>query len=73
MPNLTIDCRCCVQVIDSGNGIRLMISGFAVFASEDSKAGRLRSGVFLVGDTNCIVPRLDALQERINGCIRERR
>jgi hypothetical protein len=50
-----------------------MISGCAVFASENSKAGRLKSGVSPAGDINCIVPRLDALQDRINGIIREHR
>ena len=48
-----------------------MSSVFAVFASENSKAGRLRFGGSLVGDINSIVPRLGVLQDRINGFIRE--
>jgi hypothetical protein len=73
MLNSMIDCRSCVREIDSGNGIRSMISGFAAFASENSKADKLRFGVSLAADTNCIVPPLDALQGRIDGFIRERR
>jgi hypothetical protein len=73
MSNSTIDCRSCVQEIDSGNGIRSMISGFAAFASENSKPGRLRFGVSPAADINCIVPLLDARQDRINGFIRDRR
>jgi hypothetical protein len=61
-----------VQEIDSGDGNRSTISGFAVFASENSNAVRLKSGVFLVADINCIVRPLDAIQDRINGFIRER-
>ena len=57
--------------IDSGNGIRSTISGFVVFASENSKAGRLRSDVSLAADIKCIVPLLDVLQDRINGFIHE--
>jgi hypothetical protein len=49
-----------------------MINGFAVFASESSKADRLRFGVSPAADTNCLVPHLDALQDRINGFIRKR-
>ena len=48
-----------------------MISGFAVFANENSKADRLRFGVSRAADINCIVPRLDALQDPINGFTRE--
>jgi hypothetical protein len=72
MLNSTIDFRSCGQEIDSGNGIRSMINEFAVSARENSKADRLRFGVFLVADINCIVPLLDALQDHINGFIRER-
>jgi hypothetical protein len=68
-----IACRSCVRVIDLGNGIRWMISGFAAFASESSKADRLRFAVSRAADINCIVPHLDALQNRSNGFIRERR
>ena len=49
-----------------------MITAFAVCASENSKAGRLKSGVSQAADINCIVLPLDALQDRINGFIRER-
>jgi hypothetical protein len=68
-----IACRSCVQVIGSENGIRSTITVFAVFASENSKAGRLRSGVFPAADTNSIVPLLDVLHDRTNGFIRKRR
>jgi hypothetical protein len=50
-----------------------MISAFAAFASESSKAGRLRSGAFLVTDTNFVVLHLGVLQDRINGFIYEQR
>jgi hypothetical protein len=50
-----------------------MISGFAAFASESSKAGRLKSGVYPAADASCIVPRLDAVQGRTNGFIGEHR
>jgi hypothetical protein len=73
MSNSTIDCRSCVREIDSENGIRSTISGFAEFASESSKGGRSRSGVPLAADIKCIVPRLDALQGRTNGFIRKHR
>jgi hypothetical protein len=68
-----IGCRYCARQIDSGDGIRSTISGFAAFASEHSKAGRLMSDVSLAADINCIVPPLDALRDRTNGFIRERR
>jgi hypothetical protein len=73
MLDLAIDFRFCVREIDSEDGIRSMIRGFAAFVSESSKAGRLKSGVWLAADINCIVPRLDALQGRTNGFIREHR
>jgi len=44
-----------------------------VFASGNSKAGRLISDVSPAADINFIVPLLDALQDRTNGFIRERR
>ena len=50
-----------------------MINGCAACASESSKAGRLKSGVCPAADINCIVPRLDARQGRINGFIGEHR
>jgi hypothetical protein len=50
-----------------------MIIGFAVFAVENSRADKLKFGVFLAADTNFVVPPLDVLQDRINGFIRERR
>jgi len=73
MLNSTIDCRSCVWEIDSGDGIRSMINGCAACASESSRAGRLKSGVYPAADASCIVPRLDALQGRTNGFIREHR
>jgi hypothetical protein len=73
MLNSTTDCRCCVLEIDSGDGIRSMINGCAACASENSKAGRLKSGVYPAADVSCIVPRLDARQRRINGSIGEHR
>jgi hypothetical protein len=48
-----------------------MINGFAAFARENSKVGKLRSDVSLPGGTNYIVPRLDVLQDRTNGFIHE--
>jgi hypothetical protein len=50
-----------------------MISGYAAFASEDSKAGRSRSAISPAADINCFVPHLDALQDRINGFIHKHR
>jgi hypothetical protein len=73
MLNSTIDFRSCVREIDSEDGIRSMINGCAACASESSKAGRLKSGVYPAADASCIVPRLDALQGRTNGFIREHR
>jgi hypothetical protein len=61
-----------VRETDSGSGIRSMINGFAMFASENSKAGRLRFGVSRAADINCIVQFLDVLQDRINGFLRKR-
>ena len=72
MSHLTIGCRSSVQEIDSEDGNHSMITAFAVCASENSKAGRLKSGVSQAADINCIVLPLDALQDRINGFIRER-
>jgi hypothetical protein len=71
MSNSTIDCRSSVQEIGSGNGIRSMISGFAVFVNENSKAGSLRFGVSLAAGINSIAPPLGVRQDRINGFIRE--
>ena len=48
-----------------------MISGFAGSASENSKAGRSRSGVSLAANIHCIVLLWDVLQHRISGFIRE--
>jgi hypothetical protein len=62
-----------VQEIDSGDGIRSTISGFAVFANEDSKEDRLAFDVYAAAGINCIVQPSDALQGRINGFIREHR
>jgi hypothetical protein len=42
-----------------------------VVASENSKAGRSRSGVSLAADIHCIVLLWDVLQDRISGFIRE--
>jgi hypothetical protein len=50
-----------------------MISAFAEFASESSKAGRLKSGVCRVADISSTVPPLGALHGRINGFTREHR
>jgi hypothetical protein len=71
MSNSTIDCRSSVQEIGSGNGIRSMISGFAVFVSENSKAGSLRFGGSLVAGINSIALPWGVRQDRINGFIRE--
>jgi hypothetical protein len=49
-----------------------MISGFAMSARENSKAGRLMSDVSLAVDIHCIVLLWDVLQDRINGFIHER-
>jgi hypothetical protein len=73
MSNSTIDSRSCVREIDSGDGIRSMINGCAACASESSKAGRLKSDTYPAADASCIVPRLDVLQARANGFIREHR
>jgi hypothetical protein len=50
-----------------------MITGFVVFARENSKAGRSRSGVSPTADTHSIALLWDAFPARINGFIRERR
>jgi hypothetical protein len=73
MLNSTIDSRSCVREIDSGDGIRSMVNGCAACASESSKAGRLKTGVYPAADASCIVLRLDALQDRTKGFIGEHR
>jgi hypothetical protein len=59
--------------IESGDGIRSMISVFVAFTSENSKVGKLRSDAFPGVDINCVVPLLDVFQGHINGFIRKHR
>jgi hypothetical protein len=65
-------CRFCAPVIDSGDGTRWTINEFAGFAKENSKAGRLRFGIFPAAHIHCIVLRWDVPRDRISGFIRER-